>query len=391
MRIVFIVLGNSRRSNYLTGETLRYGGGGGSGTDTSSIVAAECLAKAGHEVVFAFDKLEPQLEESYEKFVPGTKINGVQYTFRETFEGIDNLEFDVLISSLWFQDYENMPIKISKALIYWSHMQWVYGLDEMIRYVNNNDLNFAFVHISSWQKEMVQGCVDHMKNNMKNFKKEVLIPNPIMDDIVKEVESLNIVRKPHKFIFHASWARGGNVAHEVVKRLPYEDKELHAFDYLMTIHDHRDSFFHIHQGVDKLSLFKHLAESEYFLYPLYTPYQDVHKDTFSCVVAEAIAMGTIVLTYPLGALPENFSEYCVWVDPPKGMTQEDLANMQKDSLSKDLEGRFRDNEEAFVEKIKYLEENPQIKQKYKSGGNYIIESFNAEKVGNMWNELIHDL
>jgi len=390
MRIIFIVLGNSRRSNYLNGQTLRYGGGGGSGTDTSSIVVAECLAKAGHEVVFAFDTLEPHLEETYEKFIPGTTVNGVQYTFRQTLEGIDNLNFDILISSLWFSEYESLPIKVSKALIYWSHMQWVYGLDEMIRYVNNNNLNFGFVNISLWQKEMVQGCLDFMKNNMKNFK-EVLIPNPIMEDIVEEVEKLNIVKNPHKFIFHASWARGGNVAHEIVKRLPYENKELHAFDYLMTIHDHKDPFFHMHQGVDKYSLFKHLAESEYFLYPLYTPYQDVHKDTFSCVVAEAIALGAIVLTYPLGALPENFNDYCVWVDPPQGMTQEDIANMQKEPLSKDIEGKFKNNENAFIEKINYLESNPEVKEKYKKGRNYIIEKFNSEKVGKMWNDFINEL
>lgn len=390
MRIAFIVLGNSRRSNYLNGHTIRYGGGGGSGTDSSSIVAAECLAKAGHEVVFAFDQLEPLLEQSYEKFVPGTEINGVKYTFRQTFEGIEDKNFDVLISSLWFSEYESMPIKVTKGLIYWSHMQWVYGIDEIIRYVNANNLSLAFVNISLWQKEMVQGCIDVMRQRVPMFK-EVLIPNPIMEDIIEKVEELNIVRKPHKFIFHASWARGGNVAHEIVKRLPFEDKELHAFDYLMTIHDHRDSFFHIHQGVDKYSLFQHLAESEYFLYPLYTPYQDVHKDTFSCVVAEAIAMGAIVLTYPLGALPENFNDYCVWVNPPAGMTQEDLLNMQKESLSKDIEGRFKNNEEAFIEKINYLENNPQEKEKYKKGKSYIIDKFSTEKVGKMWNDLVNEL
>jgi len=62
MRILFTVLGNSRRSNYLDGDTLRYGNGGGSGTDTSSIIAAEQLAAQGHEVVFCSDKLEPLLE-----------------------------------------------------------------------------------------------------------------------------------------------------------------------------------------------------------------------------------------------------------------------------------------------------------------------------------------
>lgn len=390
MRIAFIVLGNSRRSNYLNGHTLRYGGGGGSGTDTSSIVVAEQLAKAGHEVVFAFDKLEPQLEQAYEKFVPGTIVNGVKYTFRETFEGIDDLNFDILISSLWFSDYEKMPIKVSKSLIYWSHMQWVYGIDEIIRYSNLNNLSLGFVNISLWQKEMVQGCIDHMRREVPNFK-EVLIPNPITEDIVREVEELNIVRKPHKFIFHASWARGGNVAHEVVKRLPYEDKELHAFDYLMTIHHHTDDFFHIHQGVDKFSLFKHLAESEYFLYPLYTPYQDVHKDTFSCVVAEAIAMGAIVLTYPLGALPEYFADYCVWVDPPQGFTDEDMHRMQKESLSKDIEGHFKNNEKAFLDKINYLENHPELKEQHRKNKDQIVKNFNSEKVGKMWIELIESL
>jgi hypothetical protein len=65
MRIVFTVLGNSRRSNYLNGDTIRYGKGAGSGTDGSSILIAEQLTLQGHEVVFASEKLEPKLEEEY--------------------------------------------------------------------------------------------------------------------------------------------------------------------------------------------------------------------------------------------------------------------------------------------------------------------------------------
>ena len=67
MRILFTVLGNSRRSNYLDGDTLRYGKAGGSGTDTSTILIAEYLASQGHEVVIASDKFEPALEQEYAK------------------------------------------------------------------------------------------------------------------------------------------------------------------------------------------------------------------------------------------------------------------------------------------------------------------------------------
>ena len=75
MRIAFIVIGNSRRSNYLNGHTLRYGNGGGSGTDGSSILMAEHLAKQGHEVVFVTDRLEPRLEEEYRKAREKEKSN----------------------------------------------------------------------------------------------------------------------------------------------------------------------------------------------------------------------------------------------------------------------------------------------------------------------------
>jgi glycosyltransferase involved in cell wall biosynthesis len=390
MKILFTVLGNSRRSNYLDGNTLRYGNGGGSGTDTSTIVVAEYLASQGHEVVIASEKLEPPLEKEYAQkgifFNPGKKVNGVIYTNFE-FENIYIQEFDILINSLWFQDYSNLPVKITKAVIYWCHMQWIYGIDEMIKYCTENNLKLGFVNISEWEKKMNSGTINHTITRYPETK-STLIPNPIMDDMINEVLSENPQRKPHKFVFHASWPRGGNVSIDAVRQLPWDDKEFHAFDYLMVTHHHPDEFFHKHNGVDKKTLFTHIAESEYFVYPLYTPYQDVHKDTFSCVVAEAIALGAIVLTYPLGALPENFDGYCQWLDFPEGV---DSEQMQEESLSKDLDGKFQCTEN-IIQKINYLESNPQIKKEIRqSGKNYILDKFNSATVGNMWVNFINEL
>ncbi len=140
MRIAVIVIGNSRRSNYLNGQTFRYGNAGGSGTDGSSILVSEYLAKQGHEVVFVTDKLEPQLESQYKskgiEYIPGKEYYGVKYTNIE-FEGIENKEFDILISMLWFHDYKSLPIKVTKSVIYWSHMQWIYGIEELTNYVKD--------------------------------------------------------------------------------------------------------------------------------------------------------------------------------------------------------------------------------------------------------------
>jgi hypothetical protein len=389
MRILFTVLGNSRRSNYLDGDTLRYGNGGGSGTDTSSILVAEYLASQGHDVVIALDKLEPALEEAYAEkgivFNQGKKVRGVIYTDFE-FTNVSFTEYDVLINSLWFQEYHKLP-KITKAVIYWCHMQWIYGIDEMIKYCTENNLKLGFVNISEWEKKMNSGTINHTITRYPETK-STLIPNPIMDDMINEVLSENPQRKPHKFVFHASWPRGGNVSIDAVRQLPWDDKEFHAFDYLMVTHQHPDEFFHKHNGVDKKTLFTHIAESEYFVYPLYTPYQDVHKDTFSCVVAEAIALGAIVLTYPLGALPENFDGYCQWLDFPEGVNPEE---MQEESLSKDLDGKFQCTDN-IIQKINYLEENPQIKEELRQNGkNYILDRFNSSTVGNMWVNFIDEL
>jgi len=391
MRILFTLIGNSRRSNYLNGESLRYGGGGGSGTDTSTILVAEYLASQGHEVVITCDKLEPLLEKKYAeegKFFPkGEKIRGVQYTDIDL-NFIDNKEFDILINSLWFSDYDKLPIKVTKGLIYWCHMQWLYGIDEIINFAKTNNLKIGFVNISEWEKGRNEGTIERALQECPTTK-TTLIPNPVCDDVIRQVLSENIKKKPHKFIFHASWARGGNVAVEAIDKLEFADKELHAFDYLITIHDHQHSYFNRHDSVDKLTLFRHLAESEYFLYPLYTPYQDVHKDTFSCVVAEAIAFGVIPITYPLGALPEYFSDYCQWIDAPNGVN---FKEMQSQSLSKDTEGRFKNNIDNIVNKILLLEENPELKSKTKrDGSNYILENFNINKIGKMWTDFINEL
>lgn len=390
MRIAFILIGNSRRSNYLNGDTIRDGGGGGSGTDTSTILIAEYLALQGHEVVIATEKLEPLLEKTYAEkgkyFPKGEKVRGVQYT-DINFNYVDNKVFDILVNSLWFDSYNTLPIKVTRGLIYWCHMQWIYGVDQIINYVKSNSLILGFVNISKWEREINSRAI-HQISSQYGKVKTTLIPNSICDDVIKEVLSEQIQRKPHKFIFHASWARGGDVAIEVIKELEFLDKELHAFDYLDTISNHQYPYFYRHNGVDKRTLFKHLAESEYFVYPLYTPYQDVHKDTFSCVVAEAIALGAIPITYPLGALPENFNGYCKWIEFPDGIDQQSL---QKQALTKDLEGKFKNNHKAILESIDYLENNPALKQTLRlEGTNYILNSFNVNSIGLRWVEFLNE-
>ena len=101
-----------------------------------------------------------------------------------------------------------------------------------------------------------------------------------------------------------------------------------------------------------------------------------------------IALGAIVVTYRLGALPENFENYCVWLDFPEGV---DVQKMQSEPLTKDLDGKFTITDN-IVEKIKFLELNPQIKEDIRNRGkNHIISNFNVNKIGQMWVDLINKL
>lgn len=388
MRIVFTLIGNSRRSNYLNGYTLRYGGGGGSGTDTSTILIAEYLAKNGIEVVVATEDIEPGLQEEFKrnKKIPpsGELINGVYYTDL-SFKGIDNKVFDILVNSLWFQDYEKLPITITKSLIYWCHMQWIYGMEKMLSFVKNNNLDLYFVNISNWERAMNQDSIAFAEKNYDKVK-SFLIYNPVCDDVIRQVEEENIQKKSGKFIFHASWARGGDVAVNAIDKIDIEEKELHAFDYLITIHDHDKPFFKKHNSVDKLTLYRHLSESEYFLYPLYTPYKDLHKDTFSCVVAEAVALGAIPITYPVGALPEVFNNFCTWIDLPEKVN---LHAIQKEPLTKDEDGLFKNNIDSIIKKINYLESSKRYKEVLrKEGKEYILTNFSVETIGRKWLKML---
>jgi glycosyltransferase involved in cell wall biosynthesis len=369
---------------------MRYGKGGGSGTDGSTIIVAEQLAAHGCDVVILMEKLEPLLETRYAEkgifFNPGKKIRGVTYSNFEL-EGVDNKEFDIWVNSLWFQKYKELPVKITKAMIYWCHMQWIYGILELKEYAEINNLKLGFVNISEWERSINAPIINDTAQKIPHTK-STLIPNPIMDDIIEEILSENIEKKSGTFVFHPLWSRGGNVAVEAVRQLNFPEKEFHAFDYLMCIHGHTDPFFHMHNGVDKRTLFRYLAKADYFVYPLYTPYQDVHKDTFSCVVAEAIAMGVTVVTYPLGALPENFDGYCAWLDFPEGV---DRIKIQSESLTKDIDGKFKCTDN-IVRKIEWLEKNPELKNKVRAQGkDYIFEKFNSKKVGLMWKNFIAEL
>lgn len=359
MKIAFIVVGNGDRLGDVNGESIRYYGVTSSGTDSSAILVAEYLAKLGHEVVF-----------SGEGCKPNTTSYGVKYT-NINFEGIEDKNFDILVTSLWFGAFKELPVKINKALVYWCHLAWMYSIREMEDYARSNNIQLGVVHISDWEKSFNEPTVIDMSLRLGRAIKTAVIPNAIVTDVAKEIIAQNISKIRHKTIFHGQWSRGGPTALQIVKELGWDpDKDFFSLDYLRS--DSRGR-------ADKRTLFTILASCEYFIFPSFTHGRLVYKDTFSCAVAEALAMGAIVLAYPLGALPQYYDDYCVWVDYPDGI------NLEKFNTEKVSEEPKFGQTEKFVKKVQEIEANPELKsQLLYRGSKYILDSFNPDIVGSKW-------
>lgn len=362
MRIAFILIGNQSRAGNLTGYNIRYGGASSSGTESSVIYLAEYLSSIGYETTISLERCEhPEYS------------NGVFYTdldFRED----SNLNYDILLSCLWFKDYDTLPIKVSSALIYWCHLAWGYSYSEMIDYVKKNNLKFGMVSISNWAYKHNMEILDIMKSNNIEVSYSI-IPNPVSVDVIKETLENPPARIPHRFVHHGQWSRGGDTAHRAIKSLNWEDYEFISFDYI-----------DIEGGLDKKTLFNKIASSEYFVYPQITHGRLVYKDTFSVSIAEAIGLGVIVLTYPLGAVPEYFGEYCQFLKYPEGV---DIYRLESERLSEEPGLDYIDN---IVELINHLEANPETKEKVRESGiKYISETFNINKIGDLWVKYLNTL
>ena len=365
MRIAFVIIGNTDRGGELDSESIRFGGVSSSGTDSSAILVAEYLARIGHEVVFATELCSTP-----------KKARDVTYTDIK-FSGVDNKTFDIMVSSLWFSDFDNLPIKITNSLIYWCHLSWMYSLREMVAFCNTNNLKFGVVHVSKWEQGHNRETVEFMSKNVKRGVTSRIIPNSIVTDVGQSILNRKLQRVPKKVIFHAQWSRGGPTALDTVKSLGWDLSNFNSFDYLKSDSKYR---------FDKRGLFGQLAESEYFIFPSFTHGKLIYKDTFSCAIAEALMMGVIVVTYRLGALPEYYNDYCEWADFPAGT---DLDKINSEKVSEDPSfGRV----DTLVDAVNRLEKNPHRKSEMSvKGSEYILNTFSIEKIGPMWNDYIHSL
>ncbi len=360
MKIVFLLIGTDGRPKILNGDTIRYGQAPASGTDQSVIMVSEYLSSKGHDVTIVLGKTDKET------------CRGVKYT-DFTYDGLVGTEVDILVSMLWFDKYNEIPFKVTKGLIYWYHMAWVYSIDEMIDYSNQNNLKMGFVNVSKWAEKQNEWSLNLGKTKIEKTT-ERIIPNPIMVELIDEIlNEEKITKIDRSSIFHAQYGRGGDVANRAIIELGWD--EMYKFDYVNPIN-----------GTDKKLLFRKLLETDYFIFPLYHPNGCVYKDTFSCSVAEAIAAGVIVVTYPLGAIPEYFSDGTVFLNFPHGT---EMEKMMTERVT--CNAQYMDYTGIIKDKILEIENTPGLKDEIRNKSkNSIKDRFSISIVGEMWVDLLNE-
>ena len=355
MRIVFLVPGCEGRPLPINGYSIRYGNAPSSGTEQSVILVSEYLVSRGHEVTIVIDKTDFK------------ETNGVRYTDL-TYKGIPS-EVDILISMLWFEKYNEIPFRVKKTVGYWFHMAWGYSINEIAEFAKDQGTDVKLVYPSSFARYHANFIEDIIKS--KNIEcSDWIIPNPLDEKLIKEVKSRGIKKNPKKAIFLAQFSRGGALAEQAIKELG-DEYSFESFDYLDT-----------QNGVDKKTILEKLAEAEYFIFPLYHPNGCVYKDTFSCSVAEAIAMETKVITYPLGAFTEYFNAGCYYVKFPDGA---DPNEMYREKVSCDA--FYMDVFDPFVSAVKHIEKDPSLFQRFDITSNHISSKFFDREIGKKWERI----
>jgi glycosyltransferase involved in cell wall biosynthesis len=346
------------------GENIRNGGVGVSGTDKSSVLVGEYYASKGNDV----DIYSPSCELSI--------YRGVKYT---TILNTSNT--NILIVVPWIYSISSIICpKLEKLVIYF-HCTQIVDSDGFLKFIElHKGIEVVGVYPSQWCKSVV---------DLKKYSfigRHIIIPNPIMIDKFDEIFDTTNDRGL-TFVNIASWERGGHVALRAFNII--DGISISIMDYYAPSHMPRKFVNKIKPigSSDKNTVMKMLANSSYFIYPLVLPDSKVHKDTFACCVAEAIAMGTIVLTWPIAALVELYkpNHGVVFLEFPKNANITGLTSLEP------ISDKSLMSEEAvniIVNTIRNIESDKQLKADIqRKGVEFSRNNYRSDIVCKMWDNV----
>jgi FkbM family methyltransferase len=189
-----------------------------------------------------------------------------------------------------------------------------------------------------------------------------------------------IENKNNQICYFGCIERGYKMAVEIVKQL--DSYQLISNTYYS---GHRSLFsienenkISITNNSAKYTIFKSVSESKYFVYPLINlDNNKIHYDTFGYVVLEALLLGCIVIVPKIKVYEELYGDAICYIETDDIIPNEDLLYWKKDNHNFGFPILNR-----YIEKIKLLDENEELRKTYIEKGLLLREKFCNKKIAN---------
>lgn len=212
--------------------------------------------------------------------------------------------------------------------------------------------------------------------NVQPFLNEynnILIYNSI--DLV-DIPSLNNT-KENSLCYFACIDRGYKMVVEILKNLDNYILYTNTYDnnYKNLFQSDNDKI-KISENSSKYKILNDVSKSKYFIYPLINlDNNQIHYDTFAYVVLEALLCGTIVITPKIKVYEELYGDAICYIDTADIINEDDLKFWKKRNHFFGYPILDR-----YLEKIKWLDENEDIRNSFIQKGLLLKEKFSNIKI-----------
>jgi glycosyltransferase involved in cell wall biosynthesis len=324
------------------GKTARYKNGV-SGSHSALFYLAEGLASQGTDVEIVSIK---------NNLIEDTYLN-VKYTNYDNFHSSD-CDYIVTVNNLSTLRILDKIVSFKKLLI-----------------LTENDL-YEYDNFFTIDKEKVLICY------ISEFaKRNILNVQPFLNDYnnillynsfdLRDIPETTI--KENSLCYFACIERGYKLAVEVLNKL--DNYSMYANTYYEQPLPNLNNKIIFSENNSKNTILNCVNKSKYFVYPLINLDNNcIHYDTFGYVVLEALLTGTIVIAPKIGVFEELYGDAVCYIDTDDIIPQEYLLNWKNHNSNFGYPLLDR-----YVEKIKLLDENDELRTSYIEKGFALRDKF----------------
>lgn len=337
------------------GHTARYDDGV-SGSHNAIMYLAEGLARTGEHSV--------EVVSIHNYLIEGTYYN-VKYT---NFDNFENQPCDYIIVTPYLNTL-NILDKISdfKKIIILTHFElWI---NDRFNSIDKDKIIIGFI------SEFAKTNILKEQPFLKEYE-HIILHNSFDEN---ELTNFPVIEnKTSQMCFFACHNRGYKMTTEIVKQLDNYQLISNTYaNHLKSLYtsDNENKII-ISDNSSKYSTYKIISESKYFVYPLINlDTNEIHYDTFGYVVLEALLLGCVVIAPKIKTYEELFGDAICYVETDDIIPNEDLLYWRKKNPDFGLPILNR-----YVEKIKLLDQNEELRKSYIEKGLALKEKFSNIKI-----------